>query len=157
MALPTDPNIDSLTYTHDDLPSNWFHLDRLLDRMAPLFSIDDSTPGAPIRELGSLSILPAELLLDIFDNLSIIDLMRFRRCNRYSSYFVSTIPPLRTVLRIAPNTVKGIMALQVSTHITVRQLRQCDRTLARPNSFERRARGILLDLLRNEEPRPGLH
>ncbi|KAH8710012.1 hypothetical protein GQ44DRAFT_714785, partial [Phaeosphaeriaceae sp. PMI808] len=59
--------------------------------------------------------------------------MRFRRCNQYSSYFVNTIPPLRTVLRIAPNTVKGIMALHVSTHITAKQLcqklyqRECDR------------------------------
>jgi hypothetical protein len=122
MALLTDPDIDSLTYTCDDLRSNWFHLDRLLDRMAPVFSIDDSTPL--IRELGALTILPAELLLDIFEYLSIIDLMRFRRCNRFSSYFVNSIPPLRTVLRIAPNTVKGIMALQVSTHITVKPLYQ---------------------------------
>lgn len=130
MALLVDPNIDSLTYTYDDLRSNWFHLDRLLDRMAPVFSIDNSTPL--IKELGSLTILPAELLLNIFENLSIIDLMRFRRCNQYSSYFVNTIPPLRTVLRIAPNTVKGIIALQVSTHITAKQLcqklyqRECD-------------------------------
>jgi hypothetical protein len=130
MALLIDPNIDSLTYTYDDLRSCWFHLDRLLDRMAPVFSIDDSTPL--IRELGALTILPAELLLDIFEYLSIIDLMRFRRCNQFSSYFVNAIPPLRTVLRIAPNTVKGIMALQVSTHITAKQLcqklyqRECD-------------------------------
>jgi hypothetical protein len=130
MALLIDPNIDSITYTYDDLRSNWFHLDRLLDRMAPIFSIDDSTPL--IRELGALTVLPAELLLEIFENLSIINLMRFRLCNQYSSYFVNTIPPLRTVLRMAPNTVKGIMALHVSTHITAKQLcqklyqRECD-------------------------------
>jgi hypothetical protein len=131
MTLPMDPNIDSLTYTHDDLRSDWFHLDRLLDRMAPFFSIDDSIP--PTKELGALTALPAELLLNILEDLSIIDLMRFRRCNRYSSYLVDTIPSLRTVLRIAPNTVKGIVALQVSTHITPKQLcqklyqRKCDR------------------------------
>jgi hypothetical protein len=130
LALLMDSNIDSLTYTHDDLRSDWFHLDRLLDRMAPFFSIDDSTP--PTNGLGALTALPAELIFNILEDLSISDLMRFRRCNRYSTYFVDTIPSLRTVLRIAPNTVKGIVALQVSTHITIKQLcqklyqRECD-------------------------------
>ncbi|KAF2244677.1 hypothetical protein BU26DRAFT_522475 [Trematosphaeria pertusa] len=83
--------------------------------MAPVFSIDDPTPR--IRELGGLTVLPNELLLNILEIVSIIDLMRFRRCNRCSSYFVNTIPPLRMALRIAPNTMKGILALEVSTHI----------------------------------------
>ncbi|KAF2109826.1 hypothetical protein BDV96DRAFT_651403 [Lophiotrema nucula] len=122
MTLLTDLNLESLTYTHADLRWNCFSLDRLLDRMAPVFSINDPTPRT--RELGALTVLPTELLLDILENLSIIDLMRFRRCNRYSSYFVDTIPPLRTALRIAPNTVKGMMALQVSAHITANQLCQ---------------------------------
>lgn len=130
MTPVMEPSIDSLTYTYDDLRSHSFYLDRLLDRMAPVFSIDDSTP--PIKELGALTVLPAELLLMVVENLTVVDLMRFRRCNRFASYFVDTIPQLRTVLRIAPNTVKGIMALEVSTHITVKQLcqkiyqRECD-------------------------------
>ena len=130
MAVPADLNIENTTYPHDELRKNWFLLDQLLNRMAPVFSINN--PTSPGRELGALTVLPSELLLDIFENLSIIDLMRFRLCNRSSSYFVNTIPPLRTALRIAPNTIKGMMALQVSTHITARELcrkiyqRECD-------------------------------
>lgn len=108
MALLSNLNIDNLTYTYDELRSKRLYLVRLLDRMSPVSSIDNSTPLT--RNFGTLTVLPTELLLDIFEHLSIIDLMRLRRCDRYSSYFVNTIPPLRTVLRIAPNTVKGIMA-----------------------------------------------
>ena len=130
MALATDINIEDLTYTHDDLRKDWFYLDRLLDRMAPLFSINDPTPH--LGDLGALTVLPTELLLEILENIPIIDLMRFGRCSRYSNYFVTTIPPLRTALRMAPNTVKGIIALQSSAPITAKKLcrklyqRECD-------------------------------
>jgi hypothetical protein len=56
--------------------------------------------------------------------------MQFRRCSRSSSHFVDKI--LQPVLKVAPNTVKGLLALQVTTHITARQLflklrqRHCD-------------------------------
>ncbi|KAF2726735.1 hypothetical protein EJ04DRAFT_557815 [Polyplosphaeria fusca] len=71
MALPTDLNIESLTFTHADLRKNYFYLDRLLDRMAPIFSLNDPAPH--VRELGSLIVFPAELLVDIFESLSLVD------------------------------------------------------------------------------------
>ena len=127
MALPMDIKIESLTYTHADFTGRKFHLDRILNRMAPISLVG---PVPQIKELEMLTVFPAELLLDVLECLSIIDLMRFHRCNRYSSWFVDTM--LRTVFRVAPNTVKGIMALRISTHITAPQLRsklyqrQCD-------------------------------
>ena len=130
MAPSTDPDIDSLTYPHDDLRSKFYHLDRLLDRMPPIFSIDDSVPLN--RQLGALAVFPDDILYDVFSHLSIIDLMRLRRCNRFASHFINTIPLLRKILRIAPNTIKGIMAIQVSERITLEQLcqklyqRECD-------------------------------
>ena len=123
-----DLKVESLTYTHADFTGRKFHLDRILNRMAPISSLVGRVPQ--IKELGMLTVFPAELLLDVLECLSIIDLMRFRRCNRYSSWFVDTM--LRTVFRVAPNMVKGIMALRISTHITAPQLRskiyqrQCD-------------------------------
>lgn len=120
MTHPPELDIESITYTHKDFDANmfFFYLDRLLDRMSPISSLIGRIPQP--RELGALTIFPPELLLTILESLSIIDLMRFRRCNRSSSCFVDTM--LRTALSFAPNTVKGIMALQISTHITAQQL-----------------------------------
>ncbi|KAF2188999.1 hypothetical protein K469DRAFT_564867 [Zopfia rhizophila CBS 207.26] len=119
-----------MTYTHAYFAQKIFYLDQLLDRLAPVSSLIDPIPQ--VRELGTLTVFPTELLLDILERLSIIDLMRFRHCSRYSGYFVDTMLPIHTAFSIAPNTVKGIMALQISTHITAQQLcrklhqRECD-------------------------------
>lgn len=119
-----------MTYTHADFTQKIFWLDRLLDRLAPVSSLIGPIPQ--VREFGTLTVFSTELLLDILERLSIIDLMRFRHCSRYSTYFVDTMLPIRTAFSIAPNTLKGIMALQISTHITAQQLcrklhqRECD-------------------------------
>ncbi|PVI05879.1 hypothetical protein DM02DRAFT_682802 [Periconia macrospinosa] len=120
VAQSTSSNTDSLTYTHDVFRNKWFYLDRILDNTMPLFS----STSPPTQDLGALSALPNELLYTIFSHLPITSLMRFRRCNRLSSLLITSIPSLRAILHTAPNTIKGILALQISTPITLTQLRQ---------------------------------
>jgi hypothetical protein len=98
MALPSDINIESLTYTHADLKWTMFHLDHILDRMPPISSLVGPVPE--IRSLGTLTILPTELPLNILEGLSIIDLMRFRHCNGpHTISWITCSTPLSASLR----------------------------------------------------------
>ncbi|KAF2001527.1 hypothetical protein P154DRAFT_164514 [Amniculicola lignicola CBS 123094] len=55
-----------------------FHLDQLLDR----FSMANIDVGIDFSSnLGTLSTISTELLLQIFQHLTVQDLVRFRRCN----------------------------------------------------------------------------
>ena len=127
MAHLEEPDIESITYKQADFGPDLFYLDQLLAHM-PLSLSNPQIPS--YTDLGALSEFPVEIVLEILETLSIRDLMRFRRCNRYSSSIVDGI--LRPALQFAPHTVKGIMACQVSTHITAPQLcrklrqRTCD-------------------------------
>ncbi|KAF2130182.1 hypothetical protein P153DRAFT_253046, partial [Dothidotthia symphoricarpi CBS 119687] len=82
--------------------------------------------------LGKLTVLPAEILRIILEQLSIPQLMQFRHCNRFSCHLVDTHPLLRFALRIAPNTVRGMMAIRLTAQTTLQQLhhklyqRYCD-------------------------------
>jgi hypothetical protein len=125
---PSKVNIDAMTYTHSAFGANFFYLDQILDRMPPISKFIDKTPKD--KNLGKLTVLPSEVLLLVLETLFIVDLMRFRRCSRSSSHFVDKI--LQPVLKVAPNTIKGLLVLQVTTHMTARQLflklrqRHCD-------------------------------
>jgi hypothetical protein len=115
---PSEVNIDAMTYTQSAFGVNFFYLDQILDQMPPISKFIDQTPKD--KNLGKLTILPSEVLLLVLETLSIIDLMRFRRCSRSSSQFVDKI--LQPILKVAPNTIKGLLALRVTTPITARQL-----------------------------------
>jgi hypothetical protein len=133
MADSQNVQIESITCTHKDI--DYFILDRLLDRMPPISSLTGPAPQKQV--LGSLAILPIELLLMILDNLAVTDVMRFRRSNRFAMHVVDTASALRSSLQFAPNTVKGMMAIRASAHITSQQLRNkvlqrdCDNTITR--------------------------
>ena len=114
MTEPSNVPIDSITYTHKDVECVF--LDRLLGRMTPLSALAGPAPQQQV--LGSLAILPIELLLMVLENLAVTDVMRFRRCTRFTMHVVDTESPLHLCLQIAPNTVIGMMALRTSTHIT---------------------------------------
>jgi hypothetical protein len=130
MVDPNEIDIDAITYAHSVFGANFFYLDQILDRMAPISRIIGQAPQ--LINIGALTVLPHKLLLLVLESLPIADLMRFRRCNRSSSHFVDKV--LQPALSIAPNTIKGILALQVTAHITACQLscklrqRHCDAT-----------------------------
>ncbi|CAN9108808.1 unnamed protein product [Alternaria alternata] len=125
MTEPSNVPIESITYTHKDV--DCVFLDRLLGRMTPLSALVGPAPQQQV--LGSLAVLPIELLLMVLENLAVTDVMRFRRCNRCAMHVVDTESPLRLCLQFAPNTVIGMMALRTSTHITPQQL--CNKVLQR--------------------------
>ncbi|CAN9152807.1 unnamed protein product [Alternaria alternata] len=125
MTEPSNVPIESITYTHKDV--DCVFLDRLLGRMTPLSALAGPAPQQQV--LGSLAILPIELLLMVLENLAVTDVMRFRRCNRFAMHVVDTESPLRLCLQFAPNTVIGMMALRISTHVTPQQL--CNKVLQR--------------------------
>ena len=125
MTEPSNVPIDSITYTHKDVECVF--LDRLLGRMTPLSALAGPAPQQQV--LGSLAILPVELLLMILENLAVTDVMRFRRCNRFAMHVVDTESPLRLCLQFASNTVIGMMALRISAHVTSQQL--CNKVLQR--------------------------
>ncbi|RYN74869.1 hypothetical protein AA0117_g6640 [Alternaria alternata] len=76
MTEPSNVPIESITYTHKDV--DCVLLDRLLGRMTPLSALAGPAPQQQV--LGSLAILPIELLLMVLENLAVTDVMRFRRC-----------------------------------------------------------------------------
>jgi hypothetical protein len=80
---PSEVNIDAMTYTQSAFGANFFYLDQIIDRMPPISKFIDQTPKD--KNLGKLTVLPSEVLLLVLETLSIIDLMRFRRCSRSSS------------------------------------------------------------------------
>jgi hypothetical protein len=113
---------ERLTYGHAALRKTVFFLDQLLARMPPPADLNRPTSQKP--DIGSMSRLPAELILDILERLSVSDLIRFRRCNRAANYYVDSKTLLHSALRFAPNVLQGIMAIQPSMSITAHHLRE---------------------------------
>jgi hypothetical protein len=128
MTTSDDLHIENITYAPADFDGGTFMLDRLLDRVAPLASLIGDVPQK--RDLGALSVLPNDLIFMVIEKLSIINLRKFRLCNRFS--MLLTDSRLRSTLQFASNTLKGMMALDVSAHITLPLLvsklrkRDCD-------------------------------
>jgi hypothetical protein len=112
--------VQDVLYTHNGI--GYIFLDRRLYRMAPISALTRSAPLGKV--VGLLANLPIELLLMVLENLAITDVMRFRHCNRFAMHVVNTEPGLRSCLQIAPNTLKGMMAIRTSAHITPQQLRR---------------------------------
>ncbi len=83
-------------------------------------------------DLGHLHRLPTELLFEILSQLSIPDLVSVRNSNRYARYIVDSIPAFRSILRFAPHTIRGLLAIDTSVHISLSLLygklrqRHCD-------------------------------
>ncbi|KAF2122227.1 hypothetical protein BDV96DRAFT_640284 [Lophiotrema nucula] len=109
-------------FRHRDLPKSCFYLDQIVDRRCPISQIDNNKP--PAWSLGSLSVLPAELLTYIIEPLSLLDLMRFRKSCRATHNFVDTLPKFSLVLRHAPNVITGMIATRAtaSTQMTLSML-----------------------------------
>ncbi|KAA8619702.1 FBOX domain containing protein [Pyrenophora tritici-repentis] len=80
MTEPQDVSMESITYMHEDLKN--FIVDKLLDHMLPISALTEPAPQD--RVVGSLPVLPIELLVMILDSLTITDVMRFRRSNRFA-------------------------------------------------------------------------
>ena len=119
MIKPQKIPIWDVIYTQNRI--GYVFLDQLSDRMAPISALTQPAPLGNVK--GSLANLPIELLLMVLDNLAITGVMRFRRCNPFAMHVADTQPALRFCLRIAPNAVKGMMAIRTSAHITAQQLR----------------------------------
>ncbi|CAI6259032.1 unnamed protein product [Periconia digitata] len=119
--------------THTSLRPKWFYLDRILDKMAPVFT---SKPVIIEKELGTLDVLPTEILFIILQHLTVAELAQFRRCNRYSNYLIPGVPSLRAAMHIAPNVFKGLVALEIALHMTPQEMcmkfrqRHCERCRA---------------------------
>jgi hypothetical protein len=134
MTSPEEPSIEHLTYTYHEYfrdRKDRFFLDQLLNRMPPPLVLDDAEVDK--AKMGSLSRFPLEVIIAILEGLPIPDLMRFRRCSRAANLCVDTSSLLRSTLRLTPNVLKGIMAIQPSESINAHQLRSkltqrsCDR------------------------------
>ncbi|KAI8943163.1 hypothetical protein NX059_001192 [Plenodomus lindquistii] len=108
-----------LTYEHKDLGPQLFYLDQTLSRMPDPASL---TRPSGKREIGTLSRLPTELLLNVIQNVPVSNLMQFRRCNRFAASLVDS--ELGSIIYSAPNVLKGIVALELSAEITSPQLRR---------------------------------
>ena len=113
MASLQDIPIENLTLEHK---APRLILDGLIDRMPPISALIDPLPKN--RVCGSLGTFPTEILLQIIEDLTIRDTMRFRRCCRFAMHLVDTESPLRYALKWAPNTVKGMIAIRNTAHIT---------------------------------------
>ncbi|KAI4626050.1 hypothetical protein J4E80_003185 [Alternaria sp. BMP 0032] len=90
MASFQDIPIENLTLEHK---KSRLILDGLIDRMSPISALTDPLPKD--RVCGSLGIFPTEILLQIIEDLTIRDTMRFRRCCRFAMHLVDTESPLR--------------------------------------------------------------
>ena len=119
MASSQDIPVETLTYILEPKKPRLI-LDGLIDRMSPISFLIDPLPKN--RVCGSLGIFPTEILLKIIEDLTIRDTMRFRRCCRFAMHLVDTESPLRYALKWAPNTVKGMIAIRNTAHITPRML-----------------------------------
>jgi hypothetical protein len=69
MKNPYRKHIPNITFTQADMNARLYFLDQLLNQMAPLSSLIDPTPKT--NDLGTLNVLPNELVISVLEHLSI--------------------------------------------------------------------------------------
>ncbi len=127
-----DALFKALTYTFEDpfAPRDAL-TERILAHLYPM-ELQPSQSQPHTSDFGHLHRLPTELLFEILGQLSMPALVSVRNSNRYARYIVDSIPAFRSILRFAPHTIRGLLAIDTSVHIDLsllyRKLRQrnCD-------------------------------
>jgi hypothetical protein len=130
MASSQYPPFEALTLDYSTAPKATLSL-LGLDELLP-FNIQLEMPEPARYDFGLLSILPAEIILMIIEPLPLRDLMRFRNSNKSTKHLLNTLPKFQRVVRYGLDTLKGIMAIQTTSEITLAMLhlkltqRHCD-------------------------------
>ncbi|KAF2012958.1 hypothetical protein BU24DRAFT_412267 [Aaosphaeria arxii CBS 175.79] len=98
------------------------------------FTLDDNLPlaGLTIRNeyrskaakfgLGTLDVLPLELLQESLSHLDVSTLTKFRHINRRAADVVESIPEFKAIVMHAPNALLGILSVETGHLISCKAL-----------------------------------
>lgn len=120
-------NLSALTYARTQV--NFVSIDLAeLELACPLdngrheaeLGIDSTSVGHP--GLGSLDILPLELIQTILLQTDLQSLTVFRRVNRYARLSVDAVPRYRRIVEEAPNALRALLSVGLAAHFSCEQL-----------------------------------
>lgn len=78
-----------------------------------------SDASVPLRySAGKLGQLPAELLIQILQQIDIPSLTRFRRVNRRAMELVNSLPYYNVLVKHCPHIARAILSVQAETPLT---------------------------------------
>ncbi|KAF4555576.1 Hypothetical protein D9617_2g055380 [Elsinoe fawcettii] len=78
-----------------------------------------TTTHSPIHDLGALSALPTEVIIQILEHFDLLTISNFRRINRFSLSLVDSSPPFSTLLSDHPSILRAIIATRTASCHTI--------------------------------------
>ncbi|KAK5116506.1 hypothetical protein LTR62_008055 [Meristemomyces frigidus] len=110
---------EALTYPRINL--QYFTLDE--NGLAKSCPLDNGRHSQACRtNLGSLELLPLELISQVLSQLDLVTLAAFRRLNARSMQIVDSMPSYRTIIRECPGVLRGLYSIQYGSQVLVEQL-----------------------------------